>query len=186
MPNFKVLFSEATSSKILHTSFPAFKFPDRSNLHIQCTVVICNTTCPKFDCKKTPQFAHHLAKRYANSEMLTFSNVSDKLTDARFSQIGVSTFIAVNEQYAGYESNTGILDDLWGEQTLSCFTLPSIIIVFTLLSTSFFASLIVAVFMSSKACLLKKRLLVSKTQLQHCEEFDCFAYANAVDFHRQQ
>lgn len=45
MPNFKEFHSEA--SKVLHTTFPAFKFPDRANLHIQCTLLICNTTCPK-------------------------------------------------------------------------------------------------------------------------------------------
>ena len=47
LPNFKEIVNELGNSKILYTTFPAFKFPDQSNLHIQCTVVVCNTTCPK-------------------------------------------------------------------------------------------------------------------------------------------
>ena len=47
MPNFKAYQSESNDQKVMHTTFPAFKFPDRANLHIQCTLVICNTTCLK-------------------------------------------------------------------------------------------------------------------------------------------
>jgi hypothetical protein len=38
---------EGGKQKVFYSTFPAFKFPDKSNLHIQCSVVICNATCPK-------------------------------------------------------------------------------------------------------------------------------------------
>ena len=58
MPNFQQLKNhyraedrspegQRHQQKILYTTFPAFKFPDRFSLHIQCSLVICNTTCPK-------------------------------------------------------------------------------------------------------------------------------------------
>ena len=39
--------SRGAGQRILYTTFPAFKFPERFSLHIQCSLVICNTTCPR-------------------------------------------------------------------------------------------------------------------------------------------
>ncbi|XP_054707697.1 uncharacterized protein LOC129217423 [Uloborus diversus] len=42
-----------TGIKMIHTTFPAFKFPERENLHLQCRVLICNSTCPLESCSKS-------------------------------------------------------------------------------------------------------------------------------------
>lgn len=49
--------------KILYTTFPAFKFPDKFSLHIQCSLVICNTTCPKVRATKQSKAPNLLYRR---------------------------------------------------------------------------------------------------------------------------
>ncbi len=47
LPNFEVMTNSVSESKLYYTTFPAFKFPDRTNLNIQCSLIICNRTCPQ-------------------------------------------------------------------------------------------------------------------------------------------
>ncbi|RZF37281.1 hypothetical protein LSTR_LSTR005613 [Laodelphax striatellus] len=55
VPAFEQTVTQATdkSGLILHqhsTSFPAFKFPDRSALHIRCGLMVCSQACSLLEC----------------------------------------------------------------------------------------------------------------------------------------
>ncbi|CAN7938532.1 unnamed protein product, partial [Ixodes hexagonus] len=46
LPELEERFNTKTGLKVVFSSFQAFKFPDRDNLHLQCKVLVCNRTCP--------------------------------------------------------------------------------------------------------------------------------------------
>ncbi|XP_053214761.1 uncharacterized protein LOC128397983 isoform X3 [Panonychus citri] len=197
MPNFKEFVHDGGNTKALYSTFPAFKFPDRSNLHIQCTVVVCNTTCPKFDCLEKPTTEStttmapikHLAKRSAkviSKKYTTQPNIVRRkshngnwtLTDRRdvrnitrdklLSQIGISTAVdvvenngnSINSKEAIYYKESGVFDEFFGDEAVSCFTSPSVMLSLILLSSSFLAGLCFAIFMGLKVQSLKKQLFI--------------------------
>lgn len=40
------LGEEKTRLRVMGTMFPAFKFPDTSNLHLRCSLQVCRNKCP--------------------------------------------------------------------------------------------------------------------------------------------
>ncbi|EEC00746.1 hypothetical protein IscW_ISCW016490, partial [Ixodes scapularis] len=46
LPELEERLNTKTGLKVVFSSFQAFKFPDRDNLHLQCKVLVCNRTCP--------------------------------------------------------------------------------------------------------------------------------------------
>lgn len=186
MPNFKEFVHETGNSKVLFTTFPAFKFPDRSNLHIQCTVVVCNTTCPKFECQEklaestTVTPIKHVVKRSAKVISKKYTNLPNivrrkphngnwTLTERReknitrdklLSQIGISTAVDVTENGQDFYKEPGIFDEFFGDEAVSCFASPSIMISLILLTSSFLAGLCFAIFMGLKVQALKKQIYI--------------------------
>ncbi|XP_039298145.1 uncharacterized protein LOC111045075 [Nilaparvata lugens] len=58
VPAFEQTVTQSSSALNLHqhsTSFPAFKFPDRSALHIRCGLMVCSHACSMLDCSATKE-----------------------------------------------------------------------------------------------------------------------------------
>ncbi|KAG0411854.1 hypothetical protein HPB47_011015 [Ixodes persulcatus] len=54
LPELEERLNTKTGLKVVFSSFQAFKFPDRDNLHLQCKVLVCNRTCPLSPCQELP------------------------------------------------------------------------------------------------------------------------------------
>lgn len=180
MPNFIESRSDATDSKVLHTSFPAFKFPDKANLHIQCTLVICNTTCPKFACDEDT-FSKHRPKRsiatlllpnsrikklirmdsHPDTGMQSFPKPISTTSNPILSEVGIVSAVGVKGDEADYEDTRllfGPMQDEEEAKTDHCFTSPLILLVFVILFASLLASLTLAICMTVKVKALSHRL----------------------------
>ncbi|KAF2346171.1 Zona pellucida domain [Trinorchestia longiramus] len=63
MPGLRKKTTQEPRLKIEYASFRAFKFPERTNLHIKCTVLICLGECPELNCKEMTTPTLHEGRR---------------------------------------------------------------------------------------------------------------------------
>ncbi|XP_063708948.1 cuticlin-6 [Culicoides brevitarsis] len=130
--------------RLFTSTFPAFKFPDRERLHVQCSIQLCNGNCPHVDCKRNDPFVMPSEKQLARIEVFNSLAVSAPQIELdRYLQKDLKEDGNINEIRARRQKSEGVL----------CLSSSKLAMAFAVLGLIFLLAMIVAVI-----CMLKARV----------------------------
>uniref|UniRef100_A0A336MM46 CSON014159 protein n=1 Tax=Culicoides sonorensis TaxID=179676 RepID=A0A336MM46_CULSO len=128
--------------RLFTSTFPAFKFPDRERLHIQCSIQLCNGKCPHVDCNKNDPFIMSSDKQLAKIEVFnSLAVTAPQIELDRLMQR--DTKAEEDEIRARRQKSEGVL----------CLSSSKLAMAFAILGLIFLLAVIVAVI-----CMLKTRV----------------------------
>lgn len=174
LPDLTERMNPRTGLKVVFTTFKAFKFPDRDNLHLQCKVLICNQTCPISSCKKGLENRERHRRSLHESEMIL-----DKL-DVYNSVEVKTTSIDVGPDGMPLAGRATLMD--FPDQV--CLSSSRMVLVLAVLAFVLVGSLVVSICMCVRAREWRKRFAAHRSTLSRPPRSGShgFPYGRVVDF----
>ncbi|XP_042867481.1 uncharacterized protein LOC122250197 isoform X2 [Penaeus japonicus] len=179
MPPLRIKSNPKTGVKVAHSTFKAFKFPDRDNLHLRCTVLVCLGSCNLPVCGRTSnrvgrrmggvgqgsiqpvedlqELFSDITQRDRSNERALTGRVLDK----------VEVFNAVEVRAPGIESQPDLVKqyridrekveaiDFFSEENMFCVTPYKMVLAFGVLLAIMLVALLFALYSCVKARMLK-------------------------------
>ncbi|XP_066938465.1 uncharacterized protein [Macrobrachium rosenbergii] len=181
MPPLRVKSNVRSGVKVAYASFKAFKFPDRDNLHLKCTVLVCLGACQLPVCGRT---SNRVGRRMGASGQGSIQPVDDLDSAVLVQQTSrgndralggrvldkVEVFNSVEVRAPGIESQQDLVKqyrtdrgpvndvDFFSNESMFCVTPYKMILAFGVLLTVLLVALLFALYSCVKARVMKSRL----------------------------
>ncbi|XP_023227725.1 uncharacterized protein LOC111628217 [Centruroides sculpturatus] len=152
LPELQEKVNGRTGLKVVYATFPAFKFPDKDNLHLQCRVLICNGVCPLQPCNTKANVRFSRSSKgvlYRRNNILNEFNV--------FNSVEVKApAIDDNELIKNVPNKSAKVQHFKAD--MLCLSSTRIVIVVLLLLTVLMVSLVITICMCVRTRELRRRI----------------------------
>ncbi|XP_037778925.1 uncharacterized protein LOC119575402 isoform X2 [Penaeus monodon] len=179
MPPLRIKSNPKTGVKVAHSTFKAFKFPDRDNLHLRCTVLVCLGSCNLPVCGRTSNRVGRRMSGTGQGSIQPVEDLQELFSDIPQRERGndralsgrvldkVEVFNAVEVRAPGIESQPDLVKqyridrekveaiDFFSEENMFCVTPYKMVLAFGVLLAIMLLALLFALYSCVKARMLK-------------------------------